>query len=230
MRMIPSIAPNAPDLLKHRLVGASTGFMSDHYGDWPALVLQAASYSTMAVELSALSETELPSLEKFFASPELLLPFLYVSIHGPSKQRKLPEPDLVDKLAGLVRHASAIVIHPDTIEDPMTYRALGSALVLENMDGRKAIGQTADDLAYYFDILPDAGFCFDIPHAASVDPSLALGHELLNDHGHRLRHVHLSSLDADSHHRSLTSADRDRFGPLLDRCRDVPWILEAPAT
>jgi hypothetical protein len=66
------------------------------------------------------------------------------------------------------------------------------------------------------------------PHAASVDPTHAVAHELLDVHGHRLRHVHLSSLDKDNHHRSLTPADKVRFTPLLDRCRDVPWILEAP--
>ena len=26
----------------------------------------------------------------------------------------------------------------------------------------------------------------------------------------------------------LRAADEELFGPLLDRCRDVPWLLEAP--
>lgn len=226
--MIPALTPTAPDIVGHRLIGLSTGFMKDQYRDWPALVSRAASFSTAAVELSALSESELPSLEDFLARVESL-PFLYVSIHAPSKGRRLPETQLVEALARMVESANAIVVHPDAIEDPMRYRVLGATLVLENMDGRKAIGQTAEHLATYFDALPDAGLCFDIAHAASVDSSLSLGHEMLDVHGHRLRHVHLSSLDADSHHRSLQSEDEERFASLLERCRDVPWILEAPA-
>jgi hypothetical protein len=40
--------------------------------------------------------------------------------------------------------------------------------------------------------------------------------------------VHVSSLDEDCHHVPLTGADEERFTGLLSRCRDVPWILEAP--
>jgi sugar phosphate isomerase/epimerase len=220
--------PSAADVVGHRLLGASTGFMTDHYRDWPALVSRAAEFSTTAVELSALSESELPSLEAFLAGGQAL-PFLYVSIHAPSKDRDMPEAELIETLGRLAGHANAIVIHPDVIEDPARYRVLGPTLVLENMDARKRVGQTASDLTRYYAELPEAGLCFDVAHVASVDPSLSLGHELLDAHGHRLRHVHLSSLDRDCHHRSLTAEDERRFAPLLDRCRDVPWILEAPA-
>jgi hypothetical protein len=40
--------------------------------------------------------------------------------------------------------------------------------------------------------------------------------------------VHVSSLDAAGHHVPLRPADEVAFTPLLRRCRDVPWILEAP--
>jgi len=201
--------------------------MKDNYGEWPEMVAAATAISTAAVELSALSEPELPSLVEFLIDGPAL-PFLFVSVHAPTKARRWPEADLVDMLLRLTRRVDAIVMHPDAIDDPAHYRSLGSALVLENMDDRKAVGQTAAHLTPYFDELPDAGLCFDVAHAASVDHTLAVAHELLDVHGHRLRHVHLSSLDEDSHHRSLTSADTLRFTPLLDRCRDVPWILEAP--
>jgi hypothetical protein len=200
--------------------------MASDYGQWPALVAAATSISTAAVELSALSEPELPSLIDFLIDAPAL-PFLFVSVHAPSKARQWPEDDLVDMLLGLTRRVDAIVMHPDVIEDPARYRSLGSTLVLENMDSRKVIGQSATHLVPYFDELPQAGLCFDVAHAAAVDPSMVVAHELLDVHGHRLRHVHLSSLDADSHHRALTPADKARFTPLLDRCRDVPWILEA---
>jgi hypothetical protein len=228
MIMIPALMPTAADVIGHRLIGASTGFMSDKYRDWPALVSRAIEVSTAAVELSALSESELPSLEAYLETTEAL-PFLYVSLHAPSKERRLPEAELVDALIRLIGHAHAIVVHPDVIEDPANYALLGPALVLENMDARKRSGRTTDELADYFAALPDAGLCFDIAHAASIDPELSIGKDLLDAYGDRLRHVHLSSLDDDCHHRSLTPEDAQRFAPLLDRCRDVPWILEAPA-
>jgi hypothetical protein len=200
--------------------------MHSNYGQWPVLVAAAAGISTAAVELSALSEPELPSLVDFLLDGPPL-PFLYVSVHAPSKARQVTEDDLVDMLLRLTQRVDAIVMHPDVIDEPSGYRALRSTLVLENTDNRKVLGQTAADLAPYFDELPQAGLCFDVAHAASVDPTLTVAQELLDVHGHRLRHVHLSSLDEDSHHRSLTPADKLRFTPLLDRCRDVPWILEA---
>ncbi|MGI8728418.1 MAG: hypothetical protein ACR2LK_00175 [Solirubrobacteraceae bacterium] len=96
------------------------------------------------------------------------------------------------------------------------------------MDRRKTAGQTAEQLTEVFNALPEAGLCFDVPHAWSVDRTLTAAGEILDVHGDRLRHVHLSSLDDDCHHQTLTSADEKQFAPLLDRCRDVPWILEAP--
>jgi sugar phosphate isomerase/epimerase len=118
-------------------------------------------------------------------------------------------------------------MHPDTIVDAELYTALGSRLVLENMDARKQVGQTADALAELFKLLPAAGFCFDIAHAHSVDESMVIASELLDAFAPRLRHLHLSSLSDDLHHVPLTDDDAQCFTPLLMRCRDVPWILEA---
>jgi hypothetical protein len=225
--VIPALAPASLQIAGHRMVGVSTGYMSESYGNWPALLEQATATSTLAVELSALSEPELPSLVDFFAAANAL-PFLFVSVHAPAKNRELAAADLVATLAWLADRTDAIVVHPDTVADPSAYRELGSSLVIENMDRRKVVGQTAEDLDRVFDALPEAGLCFDVPHAASIDPTLAVAREILDRHGARLRHVHLSSLDANCHHQTLTSEDEKRFVELLDRCRDVPWILEAP--
>jgi sugar phosphate isomerase/epimerase len=201
--------------------------MTAHHGHWPRLVSEATAISTVAVELSARSENELPSLMRFVEQAPVL-PFLFVSVHGPTKGREMAEDELVDAMRLLAGRVDAIVMHPDVMREPGRFRELGSTLALENMDRRKEVGQTAAHLAEYFAELPDAGLCLDVPHAASVDPTLAVAHDLLDAHRHRLRHVHLSSLDERCHHRSLTAADQERFAPVLDRCRDVPWILEAP--
>jgi hypothetical protein len=223
----PALVPAALELLGHRLIGASTGYMTDRYGDWPALVAGACEVSTAAVELSALAEPELGGLGDFLDEVEGL-PFEYVAVHGPSKDRRLSEPALAIALDSLGADVATIVLHPDELDDAAAFVALGSTLALENMDARKAGGRTAAELTPLFELLPAAGLCLDVAHAASVDPTLAVAHELLDLHGHRLRHVHLSSLDADGHHLPLSAGDRHRFAEVLDRCRDVPWILEAP--
>lgn len=196
-------------------------------GDWESQVDAAMGVSPFAIELSALSEDDLDSLEEYLSS-QPTLPFRYVSVHGPSKARRLPEDELVARLARLAVRADAVVMHPDTIDDPTAYRQLGHKLVLENMDARKETGRTIVELEPLFAELPDAGFCFDIAHAWSIDPDMVVAGELLDTLGQRLQHLHVSSLSAESHHVPLSEADEELFRPLLLRCLDVPWILEAP--
>jgi len=218
-------------LAMHHPIGASTGYLAHAREDWAALVRRACDVSTFAVGLSALSERELPGLVAFLAERPRL-PFHFLSVHAPTKGRVWPDARLVAELAQLPPHVDAIVAHPDQIAEPAAWRPLGRRLVLENMDGRKASGQTPGDLAALFAQLPEAGFCFDVAHAGAVDETMALGHALLDAHGGRLRHVHLSSLRrapaGRSTHVPLYRRDEARFAPVLRRCPDVPWILEAP--
>ncbi len=211
----------------HVPIGASSGYMATLRGDWSALVATAREVSPAAIELSALDESELDGLLTFLRSWDGL-PFRYVSVHAPSKARSLSDADLAAVLGALPPYVTAIVMHPDTLGDPAALRHLGGRLVLENMDRRKDDGRTADELSPFFATLPDAGLCFDIAHAASMDTDLDTAGGLLDSFGPRLRHVHLSSLDRSGAHVSLTQADAARFAPLLRRCADVPWILEAP--
>jgi hypothetical protein len=207
----------------HHPMGVSTGVLGGLWGDWPALVNRACQISTYAIELSALSGGELPGLVRYLRSGPRL-PFRYVSVHAPAKE--FDERD-VARLQEIPLSLRSIVAHPDAIDDPRPYRALGSRLLLENMDGRKHTGRTTEELEASFDEMPDAGFVLDVAHAHSLDPSMDLAHDLLDHFRTRLRHVHLSSLDAGGAHMPLTAEDEVRFAGVLDRCRDVPWILEA---
>lgn len=211
----------------HHPVGASTGWLRGH-GGWDAQAEAAARVSPFAAELAALSLPEFDTLEAWLhALPPL--PFRYLSVHAPVKGLDDDEPALVARLANLPAAVRSIVVHPDVLRDPAAYARVGSRLVLENMDDRKAVGQTPDDLEPFFALLPEAGFCLDVAHVTSVDPTMALAHELLDRFGARLRQLHVSSL-VDGEHAPLTDEDAERFRPVLRRCVDVPWLLEAPAS
>lgn len=214
-------------LLLHHPLGASTGYMEGLRGDWQAQVDRARRLSPFAVELSALSGDEIEGLAGYLDTHPAL-PFRYLSVHGPSKGLTMSEGDMVGVLASLAGLVDAIVMHPDTIEDPSLYTRLGRKLILENMDTGKQGGRTAVELAERFEELPEAGFCFDVAHAWSVDHTMTVGNELLDAFRARLRQVHVSSLSAQLHHVPLTEEDEGLFMPLLQRCVDVPWILEAP--
>ena len=227
--MVPALLAESGVVSQHHPLGASTGFMTDSRGDWPAMAAEALETSSFAAELAALSEDELPGLEAFLATrPEL--PFAYLSIHAPVKHLRMPEAELVRRLARLAPVADAIVVHPDAMDEPRAYRPLGSSLVLENMDARKATGRTVAELAPYFAALPDAGFCLDVAHVLSVDPSMEAGERLLDAFTGRLRHLHVSSVDEGCRHVPVTAEHEARYVELLRRCPDVPWILEAPLT
>jgi hypothetical protein len=225
--MVPALLAESGVVSAHHPLGASTGYMEGARHDWAALVAEALETSPFAAELAALSEGELPGLEAYLAAgPEL--PFCYLSVHAPVKHLRMPEAELVRRLGRLTGVADAIVVHPDAIEDVGLYRSLGACLVLENMDVRKPTGRTAAELAPYFRALPEAGFCLDVAHVLSVDPTLAEGERLLDAYAGRLRHLHVSSLDDACRHTPLTAEHEAGFVPLLRRCPDVPWILEAP--
>jgi hypothetical protein len=213
-------------LVDHLLLGISTGVFREERGDWPALTARSARVSMTAIEFSAMSEPELPGLIDYLHTGSDL-PFRFVSVHGPTKDLTIDDRTLVETLATLPPSVDAIVLHPDALRKPELFSALGHRLVLENMDSRKSTGQTVEELAELFKRLPDAGLCLDIAHAWSLDPTMELAHELLDAFAARLTHVHLSSITDDCEHVPLRSEHLELFAPLLHRCIDVPWILEA---
>lgn len=224
----PAIA-EARSVAAHHPLGASTGHLGPR-GDWDALLAEALAFSTLAAELAALSEPEFLDLAAWLPIAGRGLPFRFLSVHAPSKQRTLAERELVAALTMLPAGVDAIVVHPDTIEDPAAWTVLGATLVLENLDDRKETGRTVEELEPLMAALPEAGFCFDVAHADAIDPDLDEAHRLLDAFGERLRHVHVSSLDGHGHHVPLHPDDERRYAVPLARCRDVPWILEAPLT
>ncbi len=222
---IPIENEPTPRAMDHHPLGVSTGIFTHDRGAWPALVADACGVSSHAVELSALSGSELSGLAAYLQDAPAM-PFRYISVHAPAK--RFVEADATVILRTFPSPVRAVIVHPDMVDEPNRYRALGSRLVFENMDARKSDGRTVQELERYFELLPEAGFCLDVAHAWSLDPTMGLAYDLLDHFRSRLRQLHISSLDSGSHHVSLRSRDERLFMPVLERCRDLPWIFEAP--
>jgi hypothetical protein len=211
------------DALEPSAIGAATELFEG--ADWPALLEGAMRWSGDTVELSALTAAELDSAVAYL---QLAPPASrHLSLHAPLALPRGGELELAARISEIASHVSAVVLHPNILNEPAVLAPLGKLVALENMDVQKLSGRDVAELKPYFAALPQARFCLDVAHVKSVDPTMELGHELLDAFGERLAELHVSGIDADCNHIALAHADVDRYEPVLRRCRHVPWILES---
>jgi hypothetical protein len=211
-----------------RPIGFSTGALA--YADFERGLEIVRLHGLHLVELSALRQNELlPMLQ---AIPRLdLSVFTYISIHAPSYFEPDWEAELWNSLRHNVKHDWPIVIHPDAINDFGLWRELGERVCIENMDRRKPIGRTADELAETFRELPRATFCFDIGHARQVDLTMTEAYLILREFGSRLKQVHVSEVDSRSKHDVLSFASIAAFQEVAELIpEEAPIILETPVS
>lgn len=207
-------------------IGYSTGALAR--SDVHRALHLLAFRGTGAVELSALRVHELaPLLE---AIPELHLDgFAHVSVHAPSAFTAAEEAGIAAALLPVARAGRLVVVHPDSLHDARRWRPFGDRLCIENMDVRKPVGRSVQELRPVFARLPNASFCLDVAHARQCDPSMVLAHRLLDAFGDRLAEVHVSDLDPQSRHVRLSSSGVAAFRRIAHRIPPhVPAIIEAP--
>ena len=208
-----------------RYFGYSTGAIAKN--DVNAAMDCLRDTMATAIEVSALRLHELEDALDFVVNRDSKR-FSYVSFHAPSRFTAEEEDMVLRSLAVVAERKWPIVAHPDMIHTPARWRAFGSLLLIENMDQRKPIGRTADELDPVFAALPEAGLCFDLGHAKQVDPSMTEAYRILHRHGRRLKQIHLSDVDNDSRHHPLNIPalnDFFRVAPFVNRGSAV--ILEA---
>jgi hypothetical protein len=211
-----------------RPIGFSTGALA--YADFRQGLAMVGHRGYSAIELSALRQNELiPLLD---ALPTIdLSGFKYVSIHAPSQFEPDWEASLWDRLNAEAWRGWPIVIHPDAIVDFGLWRELGSVVCIENMDKRKPIGRTADELAFVFNQLPRATLCFDVGHARQLDLTMTEAYLILRAFGSRLVQVHVSEVNARSKHDPLSYSSILAFREVAHLIPEhVPLILETPVT
>ena len=211
-----------------RHVGFSTGALAG--GDVRRALDLALEAGLAVVELSALRRDELAPLVAALddLAGDLAL-FREVSFHAPSAFEPEDEARVVAMLEAVHEREIPIVVHPDVIHSDALWRRFGGGLRLENMDLRKAFGQTAADLAPLFARLPEARLCLDLGHARQVDPTMAEAERLLLTFLARIDEIHLSHVDQDSRHHRLSPeaiADYQDLAPIVPDW--VPLVLESP--
>jgi hypothetical protein len=209
-----------------RYIGFSTGSLA--CGDFKRAIKKLNGSNTNAIELSALRKHELEPLVSNFKYLNLTQ-YHYISVHAPSKFNEDEEKHIIKLLEKFVKNNIPIVVHPDSIYDYARWRELGPFLLVENMDNRKPIGRTVEELQRIFNLLPESMLCFDIAHARQNDKTMNEARRILKAFGSRIAEIHISDVCNDSNHKRITNeAVKDfkkaaRFIPL-----DVPIILEAP--
>lgn len=210
-----------------RPVGYSTGALA--LSDVERALAMLEGSTATAVELSALRISELAPLVRLLGSLDLSR-YAYVSFHAPSRFSAEEERFVADAMAEVAAKGWLVVLHPDALHDVGAWRQLGDRLAIENMDKRKRTGRTVDELRAFFDALPDASFCFDIGHAHQVDRTMTEAHFLVKEHAPRLRQLHVSEVNAQSRHDTLSQAAAGAFQRVARWVpADAALILESPA-
>ena len=210
-----------------RPIGFSSGALA--YADFRRGVAMLLGKDIHLLELSALRENELDPLLDSLDELDLAQ-FKYVAIHAPSGFNREREEFMVDRLAAAVFPRKwPVILHPDAVHNAGLWRKLGRFLCIENMDKRKPIGRTADELARIFELFPEATLCFDIGHARQVDATMTEAYLILTSYRDRLQQVHLSEVNTRSKHDPLSVTSVLAFRDVADLIPpQIPIILETP--
>jgi hypothetical protein len=95
------------------------------------------------------------------------------------------------------------------------------------MDNRKPVGRSVPELGKFFELLPEARFCFDVGHARQVDPSMVESVLMLRACGGRLAEVHMSEVNTSSRHDPISRNAVSAFAPVMAKIPvTIPIILE----
>jgi hypothetical protein len=209
-----------------RPIGFSTGAIGQDDVDYALSCLRGRDLP--CIEFSALRWQELGAVASRTGEAVSAASYSYVSFHAPSGFSTDQEPELVAFLEVSLPPDCIVVIHPDAITQPALWRRLGARIAPENMDRRKSTGRTAQELSTFFELLPEARFCFDVGHAQQWDPSMTEAYRMLRDFHDRLVQVHVSDVSTDSRHEQLSQTAIIAFNQIASMIAPtVPLIIES---
>jgi xylose isomerase-like TIM barrel protein len=211
-----------------RSIGFSTGALAR--SDFKLALFQLEEKPVNCVELSALRFHELrPLLESL--SSLALERYLYISVHAPSQFQGDEELETLNLLRTFVPKSWPIVVHPDAITEIDLWRKFGNRIAIENMDRRKPVGRTAEELKDIFADLPEARLCFDIGHARQFDTTMTEAYRILRFFADRLCQIHISEVNSASQHDRLSFASVLAFEQVASMIPEsTPIIVESRVT
>ena len=217
-------------LLGHHPIGASTGYLVEaDAATGPRLVERPPRCRRSPPSWPRCRRPSCRAWSSYLAG-EASLPFHYVSVHAPSKGRGWPRPSSSALLARPARDVDAIVVHPDVIEDPASTAASAAGSCSRTWTRASPTAATRGRAG------AATSPCCPRPGCASTSPTPATSTR--DARGARAARP-LRRPPAPPAHllarrrrppRAAATSDEEAFAPLLRRCRDVPWILEAPLT
>ncbi len=187
--------------LNNSRFGFSTGALER--GDYAKAVSWMEHQHIQSIELSALRYDELAPMIEHLDCLDLRH-FSYISFHAPSSFSREQESRVLELLKRVSNRGWNIIVHPDVIYTPSLWAFLGEHLLIENMDRRKPIGRTAEELNDIFQRLPQARLCLDIAHARQMDTTLTSLWEIIRLYFDRIAEIHISELDSSYRHRPMS--------------------------
>lgn len=116
-----------------------------------------------------------------------------------------------------------VVIHPDLVEDWSAFEEFDIPWAVENMDHRKSVGTTVEDLKKVFEKI-DAKMVLDVNHCRTNDPTLKLAADMYAAFGGRIAEIHLSGFK-EYHEPLYQTGQTEIIDSILDK--NVPIILES---
>jgi len=209
----------------NRLTGFSTGALEK--GNYRKAIDWMGEHEVNTVELSALRFDELEPLIKGLDGIHIE-GFESVSFHAPSRFCVEKEKRVIELLQPVYERGWNIVVHPDVIYHPDSWKHFGSQLLIENMDRRKATGRTTEELKQWFERLPEARLCLDVAHARQLDTSMRLLGSIVHTFAERIAEIHISELDAHCRHHPLSSGSVEDYHSFAQFYpENVPVIIES---
>ncbi len=116
-----------------------------------------------------------------------------------------------------------VVFHPDTIKDWKIFRDYDFEIAIENMDNRKSFGLNVEQMKFAFDQI-DCDFVLDLNHCYTLDNTMRLADELLNNFSDRLCEIHVSGYK--DYHNLLYQTKQDEISIFINQL-NVPIIIES---
>ncbi len=206
-------------------IGFSTGALEK--GNYQDALKWLYTRHIQSVELSALRYDELEPLISHIDSIQVTH-FNYVSFHAPSFFPRELECRVVQMLRKVADKKWNIIVHPDVISDWNLWKPFGRYLLIENMDRRKPIGRTVEELDAIFQKLPEARLCLDVAHARQLDTTLTLLSQIVAKFSNRIAEIHISELDSRCQHRPMSYAAVSDYHQFARKFKStLPVIIES---